>query len=64
MPPFQMQPLAAYDDAEGMGDDVPITDDATGATTLALANTLAPVYMTRADYEALHHEHTCLLTVC
>ncbi|GMP83814.1 hypothetical protein CsSME_00037600 [Camellia sinensis var. sinensis] len=55
-----MQPPATYDDAEGMGDDVPITDDAPGAITPALANPLTPIYMTRANYEALHHEHTRL----
>ncbi|GMP68918.1 hypothetical protein CsSME_00028363 [Camellia sinensis var. sinensis] len=55
MPPLQMQPLAAHIDLAGLGDDVPMDVPTPGPT-----DPPAPVFMTHADYEALHQKHICL----
>ncbi|KAI8027953.1 hypothetical protein LOK49_LG02G01624 [Camellia lanceoleosa] len=54
---FGMQPLAAYVDPTGVGDDVPMTDLAPGPATPSLVDPLALIFMIRANYEAFHHEH-------
>ncbi|GMP62919.1 hypothetical protein CsSME_00024835 [Camellia sinensis var. sinensis] len=52
MPPLRIQPHAAHVDPVGLGHDAPLAD-----TTPGPANPPAPVFMTRADYEALHQDH-------